>query len=262
MIQTQPLQGRRIVVTRAQGSDLVQRLVALGAQPIEFPVIEIVPPEDGYAALDTALATVASYDWLVFTSANAVEPFWERLSAAGKGAESLRHLRLAAVGSATAAALEARGLTVDILPDRFVAESLLAALEAEGIVGKRFLFPCAAGARATLPQGLVSAGGQVSAPHAYRTVAATPADTVLAALDEGVDMVTFLSGSAVCNFVEQVGPLRLQRLQEKSRFAAIGPVTAQAAHEAGLTVAIEPAEHTARGLVAAIVDYYSHPIET
>ena len=139
-----PLQGQRILVTRAQAQahDLEARLRALGAVPLAFPTIHITPPRDGYAALDTALRELTTFDWVVFTSVNGVDHVWQRLAVLGLDDHLFTGLRLAAIGPATAAELAARGLQSIVVPKRFVAEALLDVIP--NPAGKRFLLPRAA----------------------------------------------------------------------------------------------------------------------
>ncbi|HEX8681449.1 MAG TPA: uroporphyrinogen-III C-methyltransferase [Ardenticatenaceae bacterium] len=253
--EEKPLLGKRIVVTRAraQASELSEALRDLGAEPIEVPAIRITEPEDGYAALDAAIAELESYDWVVFTSINGVDHFWQRLRAAGRDSRVLGRARVAAIGTATAEALETRGIVADVVPEQFVAESLLDALSGEEIAGKRFLLPRADIAREALYKGLQAAGARVTEAHAYRTLVGEPDAGALATLDEGVDIITFTSSSTVRNFVEQVGAERAQRLAANATIAAIGPITASTARELGLRVDFEAEEYTVAGLVQAIV---------
>jgi uroporphyrinogen-III synthase len=247
------LRGQRVLVTRppAQAGELVRRLRALGAEAVLFPTIRIAPPADSYAALDAALRQLASFTWVVFTSVNGVDYVWRRLAVLGLDTQAFDRARLAAIGPATAAALEARGLQVEIVPVRYVAEALLEALPAP--TGQRLLLPRAAGARDILRAGLEAAGAEVVEVHAYRAVRAEPTPAALAALDAGVDILTFTSSSTVRHFAAQVGPERLRSLAARARLAVIGPVTAGTARELGLRVDIEAAEHTVAGLIDAIV---------
>jgi uroporphyrinogen-III synthase len=254
---SQPLAGKRVVVTRAraQASELSTMLRALGAEPVELPTIVIVPPEDSYAALDDTISSLQDYDWLVFTSVNGVEHFWSRLARARKDHSDFAHARVAAIGSATAEALEQRGAPVSVVPERFVAESLLDSLMEEDITGKRFLLPRADIARAALCEGLIAAGARVTEVHAYRTVTAAPAPDVIAQLEAGVDVITFTSSSTVRYFVRQLGLESVRRLASRAVVAAIGPVTASTAQELDLRVDIIADEHTIPGLVQALREH-------
>src|SRR5882762_10313055 len=165
-----PLFGRRIVITRAreQAGTLALRLRALGADAVELPSIEIRPAAD-YTALDGAIANLETYDWLIFTSANGVRFFLDRLDGSPHDLRAIRG-RIAAIGPATRAALEALHLKVDRIGTEFVAESLLDALSSENMSGKRILLARAAVARDTLPAGLRARGANVDVAAAYRTV--------------------------------------------------------------------------------------------
>lgn len=266
--RSRPLFGQRVLVTRAraQASELVEALRTLGAEAVEFPTIQIAPPADNFAALDRALARLGTddhpragqsgasrpYDWIVLTSVNGVEMFWSRLRVAGKDARSLSGVRLAAIGPATAAALEAHGLMPDVVPEHFVAEALLEAIPDPA--GQRFLLPRADIARAALREGLEAAGAEVDEVEAYRTVLGQPTEAERAELlERGVDILTFTSSSTVRNFVQQLGPDVARLLAARALVAAIGPITARTARELDLHVDIEASQHTIPGLVEAIV---------
>ena len=249
-----PLQGKRILVTRAQAQahDLEARLQALGAMPLAFPTIHITPPRDGYAALDAALRELAAFDWAVFTSVNGVDHVWQRLAVLGLDDRIFTGLRLAAIGPATAAELAVRGLQSVVVPKRFVAEALLDVIP--NPAGKRFLLPRAALARDTLRTGLQHAGAQVIEVPAYDTVLPEPSSETLAELDAGVNVLTFTASSTVRNFVTQLGQARARSLANQARVAAIGPITAETARNLGLRVDVVASEYTIAGLVAALVD--------
>jgi len=248
-----PLHGRRVVVTRAedQAEELCRRLQAMGAEAILFPVIAIVPPEAG-GLLDRAIARLADYDWIIFTSVNGVENFWARLAArAGQstqnGAAKLPlRTRVAAIGPATAEALSRRGATVHLMPAEYRAEAILD--EIGQVAGQRFLLPRADIARPALAEGLRARGGQVDEAPAYRTIQAHPSPAAFEALRAGVDVITFTSSSTVRNFVD------LTRGMEYGQplIACIGPVTADTARELGLPVDILAEEYTVDGLVRAL----------
>jgi uroporphyrinogen III methyltransferase/synthase len=246
-----PLSGRRIIVTRAraQASEFAAALEALGAEVVQFPVIRIVPAEDE-APLRAAAAQAGTFDWIVFTSANGVERFWYALAEQRCDARALGGVRVCAIGPATAAELERRGVTPDLVPDEFVAESAVRALLAAGPVhGARILVPRAAVARPVLPDALRQAGAEVVEVAAYATVQdGGGAERVRAMLDRGeVDAVTFTASSTVKNFVELVGAE-----VGRAKVASIGPVTSATARELGLAVDVEAAEYTTPGLVAAL----------
>ena len=257
--QSQPLAGRRIVVTRAraQADELTAALVALGAEVIAAPVIRIEPLAD-LALLRAALADLSRYTWIVFTSRNTVDVVCDRLPEWGVAPAALAARPVAAIGPATAAALTERGIAPALVPPQFVAESVVAALAARGnLRGARVLLPRAEQARDALPEGLRALGAAVDVIPVYRTVAETTDGADLAAqLAAGrVDAVTFTSSSTVQHFVELVG----RDVAARSRYVAavIGPVTAATARELGLPVAVEAAEYTAPGLVQAMVRHFA-----
>jgi uroporphyrinogen III methyltransferase / synthase len=233
--EDKPLFGVRVIVTRAreQASGLSARLRDLGAHVVELPAIELVDPADGGAALRDAAARVGEYDWVVFTSANAVSRFLTTL----QDARRFGPAKIAAIGPGTAAALEARTLTADLVPPAFIAESLVEHFpDGPG----RVLLPRAAVARDVLPDGLRAKGWAVDVVEAYRTV---PAKAPTRAPE--ADVITFTSSSTVTNFLALGLPV-------PSTVACIGPVTAQTAIDNGLTVDITAEEHTVEGLIDAL----------
>lgn len=258
---TAPLHGRRIVVTRArdQAAELVRTLEALGAVVQAEPVIRIEPLND-VEPLRLALSRLAEYRWLVFTSQNAVQVVCDKLPAWGHTPRHFEQTRVAAIGPATARALAERGVRVALLPEGYIAESLVDALAAQGnLRGAKILVPRAETARDALPEGLRALGAQVDVIPVYRTLPALADGTALARdiLAGRVDAVTFTSSSTVHHFAQAVGP----DAARSGRFAAavIGPVTAGTAREYGMRVDIEAADFTADGLVAALVRHFGAP---
>jgi len=243
--EDRPLLGKRVVVTRAreQASELRSRLEALGAEVLELPVIAIEP-------LAFKLPALHRYAWLVFTSANGVAVFFDRgLAGASLDARALAPVRVAAIGPGTAAALATRGVRADLVPERFVAESLLEGFPAPGTPGERILLARAEQARDVLPDGLAGHGYEVEVLNLYRTVVAEPDPDALARVRAGdVDAITFTSSSTVTNFLDVVGPLP----DPQPLVVSIGPVTTATATERGLRVDAEAAEHTIEGLVTAL----------
>jgi uroporphyrinogen III methyltransferase / synthase len=240
--EQRPLFGRRIVVTRArtQASGLAARLAALGADVVEVPTIEIADPADG-SALAAAAGRIRSYDWVAFTSANAVERFMAHV----RDARAFGDCRLAVVGSATAAALAGAGLVADLVPERFVAEGLVDAFPDVPPGGGRVLVPQSAEARPTLVEGLRAKGWYVDPVEAYRTVSGSPPARALAAA-EGADAITFTSSSTVTGYLgltDVVPPV----------VASIGPITSATCRERGLEVAVEADPSDVGGLVDAVV---------
>ena len=239
--------GRTVVVTRAreQASDLVQRLRGLGANTVELPVIEIGSAADGGVELSRAAARVGEFDWVAFTSANAVDRFFAALDELGSDTRAFGRVRVAAIGPGTAAALERRGIRADLVPGRFVAEAVVDAFPSGP---GRVLLPRAAVARDALPEGLAAKGWTVEVVEAYRTVIGRPSASALAAA-ASADAITFTSSSTVTNYLEVAGPTSVPPV-----VACIGPVTADTARAAGLTVSVVAAEHTIDGLVRAVVE--------
>jgi uroporphyrinogen-III synthase len=248
------LNGRRVVVTRPgdQAEGLCSRLRALGAEPLEFPVIAIAPPEtDG--PLDQAIARLNSYDWMIFTSANGVEFFWARLEALAARSQPpiarFPQAKVAAIGPATAAALHQRGVQVRLIPAEYRAEAILD--EIGDVAGQHVLLPRADIARPALAEGLRRKGAQVDEVAAYRTIPATPTPAAFDALRAGVDVITFTSSSTVRNFVTQTAGINYG----DPLIACIGPVTATTARELGLRVDVVAKEYTIEGLLDALKEF-------
>jgi uroporphyrinogen III methyltransferase/synthase len=244
--EARPLFGRSIVVTRAreQASDLRVRLEMLGAEVVELPAITIEP-------LPFALPDLAAYEWLVFTSANGVEHFFARgLAANGLDARALGGARVAAIGPGTARSLTTRGIVADLLPERFVAESLLDAFPRAAVDDARVLLARAETARDVLPEGLAAKGYAVDLLAVYRTVRAEPDDEVVARVRAGdVDAITFTSSSTVSNFCAAVGAFE----RDQPLVVSIGPVTSKTVIERGLRVDGEADPHDLDGVVAAVL---------
>lgn len=249
--EQKPLFGVRVIVTRAQkqAAELCELLREQGAQPIEIPVIELAPVEE-YAVLDRCLAQLGSYDWLVFTSTNAVEFFFARLRAKEVDARTIRG-RICAIGPGTAASLEAFYLRPDLVPSEAVSEGVAAAFARYDMQGKRILIPRAAEAREVIPEALMAMGASVDVAETYRnSVPAEAADLVrnyLAGLR--ANWITFTSGSTVRNWLALAGSESLEGL----RVATIGPATSEIARKHGIDVGVEADPHTIAGLVDAVV---------
>jgi len=249
--EDRPLFGRRVIVTRAreQASDLVERLHDLGADTVELPVIELREPTDGGTTLGEAARRVGEYDWLAFTSSNAVARFFDALDGAGGDTRALGGVRVAAIGPGTAAALAARGVRADLVPGRFIAEAVVEAFPSGP---GRVLLPRAAVARDALPGGLQEKGWAVDVVEAYRTVAGRPSPEALAAA-ASADAVTFTSSSTVTNYLEVVDTAG-RPLPVPPVVACIGPITADTARAAGLPVSVVAAEHTIDGLITGLLE--------
>jgi uroporphyrinogen III methyltransferase/synthase len=250
--ESRPLFGRQIVVTRAAqtSSALSDKLVELGADVIEMPATKIARLD--LSPLRAEMKVLDEYQWLIFTSRNAVTIFWEQLLGSGRDARVLAGLRIAAVGPATAGALLEHGIAVDVIPTRFVAEGLIEKLsERDDVAGARILYVTAEGAREVLPDGLTALGADVNVIEAYRSIQdGASASRLKRALESGtVSAVTFTSASSVKSYVEIVG----DELSLKSPAASIGPQTTEAITTAGIELLVEAEESTIDGLVAAIV---------
>ena len=261
--EQRPLFGRRVVVTRPreQAGELVCLLEEQGAEVVLFPTIQIVPPSNP-AIFTRAMAQLASYDWIVFTSVNGVRSFIDHLAVSGRDVRELGRARLAAIGPETAGALERWLLRPAVVPTDFRAEGLLDALAGEDLRGQRFLLPRASGARAILPAQLTARGAHVDEVVAYETVvpAGLDVDGLRAELAAGqIDGVTFTSSSTVLNFVQLLGTDAF-RTECSPAVACIGPVTAATARELGLDVAVEARSYTAAGLADALVAFFQQPL--
>ncbi|MDP9170165.1 MAG: uroporphyrinogen-III synthase, partial [Acidobacteriota bacterium] len=245
-----PLFGRKIVVTRGrqQAGTLSGVLRQLGAEVIELPTIEIEPASD-YAGLDGAIQELESYAWLIFTSANGVNYFLDRLAKSDKDPRSIRG-RIAAIGPATAEAFAGARIKVDLVAEEYVAEGLLAALSTYDVRGVRVLIARAAVARDVLPLELTRRGALVDVVEAYRTGApAELAERARQVLAGGPDWITFTSSSTAENLIAAAGAEALGNI----RTASIGPITSASLRRHGLAVTIEAATFSVPGLVEAII---------
>jgi uroporphyrinogen III methyltransferase/synthase len=257
-----PLFGKRVLVTRAaeQAGVLSHALAEAGAEPIELPAIEIVPRVDRKAlrqALDRLDA--AEYDWLVFSSANGVDIFFDELRRQRKDARALGRARVCAIGPATAIQLARHGVHADLVPERFLAEGIIEALSAQNVAGKRVLWPRARGARRALVVGLERLGATVDELPLYSAAVPKEVDAeAMSRLRAGeIDIVTFASSSAVRNLIRMLGDER--SLLERPLIACIGPVTAGTARRLGLRVDVQASEHTIDGLIAALRTHFKTP---
>ena len=256
--ENRPLMGKRIVVTRAreQASELVRLLSGLGAECIECPAIKVVPP-DNWKPLDTAIKSISSYDWLVFTSVNGVNFFFERLFAKNMDARALGNLHIAVIGPATAKRLSDFGLKSDIIPKTYRAESIVEAFAKENIKGKRILIPRAKEARPVLPVELTRMGAVVDEITAYHTKEVSDnADFLLKQLEQGtIDIITFTSSSTARNFHAILPPEKLGTLMNGVIVASIGPITTETARKLGFDVHVTAESFTIPGLCEAIKKY-------
>lgn len=258
-----PLHGKKVVVTRSpeQAEAMGRQLEAMGATALLFPAIEFTPlpaPE-----LDEALANLADFDWLVFTSGNAVRFFWERLEETDLIIAPHYNLSVAAVGSATNRLLAEKGIEVDFTPDEFTGEQL--ALGLGDVRGQKILLPRAKIGRPEIVNLLQERGAILTDIGLYDTVTADPTPEALAELEKGVDAITFTSPSSVRNFLKI---LRTNRNADEADWggfsrifpgvvvACIGPSTAEEAEENGLTVDVVPEDYTIEGLISAVAAYF------
>ncbi len=253
-----PLQNKRILITRAQeqSQPLADKIRALGGIPLEFPAIDFAPLDD-FTALDDALERAREFKWVVFTSANGARAVAERLRALGKSSGTLALTKIAAIGPATARALEELGLRVDFIPTKFFGEQIAVELPIER--GQRALLLRADIASDALPSGLKARGVAVTDIIAYRTVmppTESRGSVSIAEIDLAeVDAVTFTSASTVRNFAAMLNG-NARALLANSAVFCIGPVTAETARELGLRVDAVASEHTIDGLVRAMADFY------
>ena len=255
--EDKPLFGKRIVVTRSrsQASVLSQRIEELGGEPLEFPVIEIVPPAD-YTPMDRSIAHISTYHWLIFTSVNGVESFFDRLRYQQKDIRDLKGLRLCAIGPKTKEALEQKGLIVDHMPSEYRAEAIIENLKGVLKPGEKVLLPRADIARKILSETLTAMGAAVDSVEAYRTLRGTADVAHLREMlrDKLIHIVTFTSSSTVRNFVELLGE-DAKALLAGVTLASIGPITTSTGEKLGLKIDLEAREYTIEGLLQVIVDY-------
>ncbi len=248
-----PLSGRRILITRSaeQAGEFTELLRRQGAEVLVVPLIRFDPP-DSWEAADRAIRRLRDFSLILFTSSNAVGFFLDRMEVAGASREVLQPARVAAVGPGTAEALRRRGLKADLLPERFVAEGLLAALEGTDLAGREVLIPRAQEAREVLVAELEKRGARVTVAPVYRTVpAAENREALVSALRGGVDLVAFTASSAVRHFLDLLGP-EARALTRGVRIGCIGPVTARTAEDHGLEVALVPEKSTLPDFTLAI----------
>jgi uroporphyrinogen III methyltransferase / synthase len=254
-----PLLGKRVLVTRAreQADSLARLLAEAGAEPVVAPLIHFEPPVR-WDEVDRALSDLASYDWVVFTSANGVRFLLGRLEVLGRDAHALASARLAAIGPVTSAELSSVGLRTDLVPTEYVAEAVAEALAAVGVVGKRILVARAAEAREALVGLLRAAGAMVDEVPVYRTVGSPEAGALVRDLlaARRVDAVTLTSSSTAKNLVDALDGA--VDLLAPVVVACIGPITAATARDLGLRVDVVAEEYTAPGLVLALLEHYEH----
>ncbi len=260
--EKKPLLGKRILVTRTreQASDLVQRLEDAGADCLERATISIAPP-DSWDDLDHAIGQIDQYQWLLFTSINAIKCFFERLFETGLDTRALKGPRIGAVGKTTADFLKSYGINADLVPEEYTGEGLAKSLTSLGIKGTKILIPRAIQAREVLPEHLKEAGADVAIIPVYKNIRPKGNEHILRKdLEEkSVDVITFTSSSTVTNFVEMVNPQsnkELHSLMNGVKIASIGPITTKTIKKKGLDVDIQPETYTIPDLVDSIVSHY------
>jgi uroporphyrinogen-III synthase len=254
-----PLAGRRVLVTRAaqQAGKLSDGLRALGAEPVEVPVLEIRPPES-FTPLDDALRRLDQYDWLILTSANTVKALNERSAALGLVLTPREDLKVAAIGEATAEAARNAGFPISLVPATYVAESLVAELVPE-IARRRVFLARAAVARDVIPDALRAASAQVDVVDAYRNVLPESAPQLLrAALEQGIDAATFTSSSSVTHLAEAARAAGIAFPFAGVAAVSIGPITSKTLRESGWEPAAEASSSDIAGLVGAVEHLLRH----
>jgi uroporphyrinogen III methyltransferase/synthase len=253
--ETRPLFGRRIAVTRTrqQAGGLLASLRELGADAYELPTIRIEPPADKTAFIE-AILDVRTYDWIVFTSPNGVDAFFTAFFAAHEDARDLGGARIAVIGNGTAKKVREYHYAVDLIPEEFVAESLLKSFKELNVENLKMLLPRAAGAREMLAIELEDLGAIVDDVPVYQTVPETEdvSGGIRRFREEGADMITFTSASTADHFMTLGLPL-----PEELKTASIGPVTSSEMKKLGLPIDLEANQHDIPGLVAAIRDFYN-----
>jgi uroporphyrinogen III methyltransferase/synthase len=261
MENRKPLEGRTVAITRArhQAAEFSRLLAGLGAKVVEFPTIEILPP-DSWAPLDEAIDNLHRYDWIIFTSANGVRSFVARLRERGKTMGQFKGIRFCAIGPRTAEEMREESMEVHLVPTEYRAEAVAESLGKEGLVGKRVLLARAKRARELLPRELKNLGATVDVVAVYQTVQPT-GDTsqFLRFLEAGnIDAIAFTSPSTVSNFMEMFASRKDELLRglETVAIAVIGPVTQARALELGLRVHISPSEYTIPALTRAMAEYF------
>jgi uroporphyrinogen III methyltransferase / synthase len=257
-----PLAGKRIVVTRApeQAQDLTRALEQLGAEVILLPMLSFAPPED-WQKLDEQLRQIDRFDAIIFLSKNAAKFIFDRCAQLGIKCEMLQSSNrfIAAVGPATASALEEKGIRVNYVAEKGTGEALAHELR-QALAGRRVLLPRSDRGDERVPQALRNAGAEVTEVIAYRTMATTNFDTeILSRVRRAeVDAIVFASPSAFQNFRAAIGEAEVGQISPRVDFIAIGPTTARSIREAGARVAVQADEASAEGLAHAIVNHYQN----
>jgi uroporphyrinogen-III synthase len=261
MSAEKPLDGKCVVITRAleQSGDMKERLEKLGAMVLLLPAVSFFGPSDT-SDLDHIIGSLEEFDWVFFTSANAVLYFADRCRKLDRDVRSGKMPRYAAVGPATARAASRRGFGVNYVAQEFQGVALVREL-GESLKGKKVLLPRSDRAKRDLPEALKNAGAEVTEVIVYHTGGVGPAEpgTLAAVRDARVDVVSFFSPSAVESLCAELGHEAMAQLGARAALAAVGPVTASALRKAGLPVAIEAPKATGESMISAIVNYFSSP---
>ncbi len=257
--EQKPLLGKKIVVTRAreQASSIASSLASLGAKVVQFPTISINPIKD-FSEVDAEIAHMHTYDWVIFTSINGVEHFYNRLNTLKKDSRVFAQAKIAAIGPATAQGLSERGIEADFIPTAYMAEGIVEGLTEFSISQKKILIIRAKEARELLPIELKKAGADVKVLTIYETVATeNNKENLLKMIEENaIDCVSFGSSSTVKNFFAQI-PIDIVKKSDKLKFASIGEITSNTLSEFGFNADIQPQDFTIPALVEEIKRYYS-----
>jgi uroporphyrinogen III methyltransferase/synthase len=258
-LERRPLWGMKVMITRAaEGASRLAGMVAeLGAEPVVFPTVAIVPPPDP-GPLERAVERLSDFDWLVLTSANGVSYFFQALDRAGLDARALGGVKVCAIGPATAKALAQRHIKADRVPEEYRAEAVVELLAEEARAGRSFLLARAEEAREILPQGLTELGGRVEVVAAYRSEVPSgdKKEEVGRLLEKGlIDVVIFSASSTVNNLARIFPDQPLDRLLGRTKVAVIGPITAKTAQAHGLKVTVQPREYTLEALLESLVEW-------
>lgn len=256
--ETKPLSGKRVLVTRSrsQASVLSEKIENLGGEPWEFPTIEITEPDD-FGPMDRAISEIEQFDWLILTSVNGVQYFFDRMRSGKKDVRALKGIKICAIGPKTREEVEKYGIFCEFMPEEFVAEAIIEGLKDENMAGKKVLLPRADIARQVLPDTLRTMGADVTEVAAYKTVTGEGNAEVLRELlaEKRIHILTFTSSSTVKNFVEKLAAPNLTELLEGTVVTCIGPITSNTARELGLRVDVEAKEYTIDGMIEAILEY-------
>ncbi|WP_084053984.1 uroporphyrinogen-III C-methyltransferase [Desulfonispora thiosulfatigenes] len=256
--ETKPLFGKRVLVTRSreQASDLSQKIEDFGGESWEYPTINIKPPED-FTKFDLAIEKINDFNWIVFTSVNGVKSFFARLKSLNKDIRVLGNIKLCAIGPKTREEIENKGLIVDYMPEKFVAESIIEGFKTILNPNEKILLPRADIARPILIDSLLELGMDVTEVMAYRTVIGSrDNEELLTKLkNKEIHVITFTSSSTVKNFISLIENEDLETILNGITIASIGPITSETARSLGIKVDVEAKEYTIDGLVQALVDY-------